>query len=824
MHSRSLSATVLASIAVVALCAFRFTPRHVTQANPVSPTIPLYGSGLVLGPAEQLPGLAKRLPFKARVYKWLTRKGDTQYVPGLWREADCSLSERFVDLAGSSVVRVIPGYAARLRADAGLAPGGGAFPSGCIDAVAGRAARNLTGGRLPNGTYFGAGPDFHTSGGVALYLSDGVTVTSHSTLAIVPPDSNQDVVYLETGDFNGDGKPDLVVAIDGYGGVATARIAFLAGDGAGAFAAPVFSTIVSGSGSSAFISGFTVADFDRDGKPDIVATADAGAGAAGIVFLAGQGNGTFAAHVLGLVPGYGVIGLDIDGNGILDLATFSGDVLFGDGSGGFTLAPGARFEYGDLAAADFDDDGHVDLAIASNGADSSLVRVWRGDGGGHFTPLEPAYPLVYGSMSADLTVSDLDGDGNADLVVGSAGDGRYGPGINTQAQTQLLLGLGDGRFASPPAFERAVQLAADFDRDGHADMLATDGGSGVRILAGDGAGAFAPGVASPLGFATHDDTPVFLAHDLTGDGKLDLVALETSLSSPLLHVRAGDGNGGFAATGQDLALPFVPQAYARGNASTPALADFDGDGRVDLVAIGTSAGVSSLYRLKGQSGGTFAAPTAIGTPLHAGEYDASTVAAAVFDGDGRPDLALADGGDTFASPTVAGGIAVLRNTGSGFAPALALAGPTSPDGLAVGDADGDGHADVIATGAPGSKLYVFLGHGDGTFAAPLVSDLPDIWYRAIALADIDGDGRADLVLGNCCGLTFAWFARGEGGGHFATPIALPLAVSPAGLALADFDGNGRPDLYVHGGGFDEYVAVYMNTGRDAIFASGFESP
>lgn len=821
MCAKQQAQITLALVLVIVLCAFSFTPRHITQANPVSTSIPFYGNGLVLGPAEQLPTLRKHVPLKVRIYKWLARRGDTQYVPGLWRESNCSLSARWVDLADQSIVLTTPAYAQTLREFAGLGSGGGTFPNGCTDAVAGRAAREIAGGRLPNGTYFGAGPDFNTDGSLTLYRSNGTTVTSQATLTVVPDNSNQYLGQLETGDFDGNGTPDIVVAIGGYTNVSTARIAFLAGDGVGGFAAPVFSTVVAGSGSSAQVSGFTVADFDQDGELDIVATADAGSGASGVVFMHGSGNGTFAANLLSSTPGYGVIGLDIDGNNTLDLATFNGDILFGNGSGGFTLAPGQRFTYGSLASADFDSDGDVDLAITSDGTDSSLVRVWLGDGSGQFTRMDQAYPLVYGSMSADMTISDLDGDAQPDLLMGGAGDGRFGPGINTQGQTQVLLGRGDGRFASPPGFERAVRVAADFDSDGNDDLLAVDTTNGVQILAGP---SFAAGTISPIGVTMSIERPVFATRDLSGDGKLDLVVVETSTSSPALHVRAGNGLGGFAASGQDLVLAFVPQDYARGNASTPALADFNADGQPDLAIIGRAGSTTSLYRFNGQAGGTFAAPTIIGTAMHAGEYDSSTVAAADFDGDGDADLALADAGDTFASPTVPGGVGVLLSTGSGFAAMVPLPGPSFPDGLAVGDVNGDNHADIVASGSPGSRLYVFLGNGNGTFAAPLTSDLPDIWFRSIAIGDVDSDGVADLVLGNCCGLTFGWFAKGTGAGQFATPISIPLVVSPAGLALADFNGDDHADLYAQSDGFNSYISVHMNAWRDEIFANGFESP
>ncbi len=833
MHCPTVPRVLLASALVAALCGFTFVRNHITRAPIVDDTTPFYGAGLVLGPLEQLPGMAKRTPLKYRFYKFIQRKGSTQYVRGLRREADCSLSALYANLADYTIARTRSHFEQQLRRAAGLTGSAGGFPNGCIDIALGTAARNVAGARLPGGGYFGAGPDFHADTAIVVYRSDGATITDHHDISLAPDGSNQFVGELAVADFNGDGNLDYAVEIGAYGNDAVARIAFLAGDGAGGFGAPTYSIVAAaptGSGKSAFPIGMTIADFDGDAKLDLAASVSIGGVEHSTVLLRGHGDDSFDAAVL-VADGIGddLVAADFNGDDKLDIASGDGYILFGNGSGGFTPAPEQTFDYGALAVADFDNDDKLDLAVREFSGDGSLIYIWQGDGSGGFTRLEPGYATGYGSGTSDLLATDLDGDGNADLVVGSGGDGIYGPSINSQGQTHFLLGRGDGTLASPPVYRKAVQTVADFDGDSRLDLVAFDaegGAPGARVLPGDGHGRFGQGPFTALGFGTGPGSaPPIVAHDVNGDGKADLVALEHwSSSSAYVHTRLGNGDGTFHAAGQDLAVSFDVQSPYAGNAALPAIADFNGDGKPDLAVIGFASEHSTLYVLNGNGDGSFAEPATVDATLVSDGLAPSRVVASDLDGDGAPDLVVADGGAPFASPALPGGLRAYRNLGSGtFSPAPALAGPDYPDGIDVGDVDGDGVPDIVAAGTPGyDTMYIFKGRGDASFEAPRTSTLPDIWFRSIVIADVDGDGRNDLTLGNCCGLTFAWFARGDGAGNFATPRILPLAVSPTGLMLADLDGNAHPDLLVHGRGYLDDIRVYLNMWTDAIFASGFE--
>jgi hypothetical protein len=831
---------VLALAAIAVLCGFTFQRHHITQAPVIDRSAPFFGAGLVIGPAEQLPGIAKRVPLKLKLYKWLQRKGDTQYVPGLMRQPDCSLSESFVDLADYTIARTLPHFETRLRSAAGLDGAFGTYPEGCADPLLGTAARNGAGGRLPNGHFYGAGPDFHADTAIVVYRSDGETLLDQHDIELAPEGSTQFVGNFAVADFNRDDKPDYAVSVGAYGDDAIARIVILLGDGAGGYAAPVSYTVgaaPAGSGKSAFVDGFTVADFDNDTKLDIAASYNMGSNEGGIVLLGGRGDGTFdAAAMVAPELGYTLVSADFNGDTKPDLASGDGRILFGDGNGAFNLAPGPRFDGGVLATGDLNDDGKADLVVYSQAGDGSPLHVWLGDGTGQFSRTEAGYATGYGSGSSDIDVTDLDGDGHADIVFGSSGDGIYGPSINSQGQTQFLLGRGDGTLASPPFWTNTVSTVGDFDRDGNADLLALDTSTqnhGVRPMLGDGHGAFHAGAFSSLGFGFYEQTlAAWLAVDLDGDGKLDLVATQTELSGPpsgTIHTRLGNGDGTFHASGTDLALGMGLGTYSYASGNIPAAADFNGDGKLDLAVIGYSASSSGLYVIAGNGSGGLQAPQAIDNALIGDGNPPSAVVATDFDGDGKPDLVVIDAGRRYESPPIEGSTRVYRNLGASFAAPVTLPSVVYPEALTVGDVNGDTRADIVIAAAPSGfandTLYVFPGNGDGTFQTARTQNLPDYWFQSIAVGDVDQDGKPDLLIGNCCGLTFGWYARGGGTGTFATPSILPLTVSPTALSLADFTGDGRLDLLVQAGyATMPNVRTFPNTFRDAIFANGFDAP
>src|SRR5947209_3415234 len=240
-------------------------------------------------------------------------------------------------------------------------------------------------------------------------------------------------------------------------------------------------------------------------------------------------------------------------------------------------------------------------------------------------------------------------------------------------------------------------------------------------------------------YAAHGDPRAVALGDFNHDGRPDLVSANNGSGD--LSVLLGSAGGGFGAA-IDSAPSGSPVAVATG--------DFNGDGKLDAVS-GDGGSKDIAVRL-GNGDGTFAAPTVIGG-LHGN--NSPDVATADFNGDGKLDIVVANGAPPGADHA---SISVLLGKGDGTfeAPALYYTGNTyqTAGRIAVGDFNADGHPDIVVAetgcGYGGSGPVVLLNNGDGTFASQGAIDTTtgDACPDSVAAADLNGDGRADVVTGN----------------------------------------------------------------------------
>jgi hypothetical protein len=245
---------------------------------------------------------------------------------------------------------------------------------------------------------------------------------------------------------------------------------------------------------------------------------------------------------------------DINRDGNPDILVTNADsgtltVLLGDGRGKFISAPGSPFAAGgqpnDIGISDMNGDGNLDLVIPNH--QTPYITILLGDGKGGFRPA-PGSPFDVHSFPHPhgVAIGDFDGDGKPDVMTDSWGHN----------QVQLLSGDGRGGLHLPgrffPTGHRPYERlrTADFNHDGHPDIVTTNLDDGtVTILLGDGKGNFHEAPGSPIA-AGGKPWQMFVG-DVNGDGNADLAIIPyqrdlTDESQDVLTILIGDGRGGFA--------------------------------------------------------------------------------------------------------------------------------------------------------------------------------------------------------------------------------------------------------------------------------------
>jgi hypothetical protein len=365
-----------------------------------------------------------------------------------------------------------------------------------------------------------------------------------------------------------------------------------------------------------------------------------GSHAAGAQAAADCGKAAFRAassHPVGASPGSIVAG-DLNDDGKLDLVVASEEaanlsILIGAGAGRFTAAAGSPVAAGrkpnDIALGRFNADKELDIAVANH--EASFLTVLVGDGRGRFRLADGSpIPVDVKPHPHGIATADFDGDGRLDLVI---------DGWETD-EVKVLRGGGDGRFyahATLRVGRHPYQRVRSWDvnGDGHADIVTANlRGASVTVLHGNGRGAFSEAPGSP--FPANPFPTSVVAGDFNDDGHRDLAVTNSPSNS------AGSGQDGLSVllnNGRGELRRTANEPLATGRAPTQLVAaDFDGDGRDDIAVSNMNSGTVTIACLATDENIRVVDTIAVGR-LPKG------IAAGDFDANGRPDLAVANNGD-----------------------------------------------------------------------------------------------------------------------------------------------------------------------------------
>lgn len=588
---------------------------------------------------------------------------------------------------------------------------------------------------------------------------DTVNFLEFSVGAANPP-FGPNVIWIELGDINGDGRDDLVMSSSSQ-----SDFIIFVQNAQGQLEAAANSPFP-GSRSQ---ERFTIADVNGDGRNDLISIDDADRELN--VYLQDAQGGLAAAPYspIPTQPSRELVVGDLNGDGFNDVAAVNQDAaqvtVFLQDPVTHALAEANFSPLGSddrplsLNIGDFDGNGLNDLAVVSDSFNT--LQIYRQRDG--------MLRREQSSLSTDarpfgVTVGDFDSNGQADLVVsGFAADTLQIFHQNGQAALQLQT-VGPNN-----AGVRAVHMSIeDLNGDGLNDVIITDFfGSQLLIYEQNRLGKLseAPRILSLPG-----RVGIHVVGDFNGDSRPDIAVTDTDGATLTVYFQDAQGN---LSPGPALPIASFVFEMCKG--------DFNGDGRMDLAAGGFSTGEVTLYYQQAQGG--------FGAAVQLPSANSPVPAAADINGDGLDDLIVGN----FS----AAGLDIYLQDGSGnlVQTSTQLLTDDRARTIIPSDLNGDGRMDISVLGTTTDRVRRLIQDAQGNFVEGGSSEvLVAGSLFDIAQGDINGDGLADYGIADGFGASTQAIVGNRLNGLSPINPAINAGVEVLAIAIGDLNGDGKDDL------------------------------
>ena len=627
---------------------------------------------------------------------------------------------------------------------------------------------------------------------------------------------------ISIGDLNGDNKPDIAVADYGESVVSV----FLNTTATGA-ATPSFSGRIDIlTGDYTYPSSVCIGDLNGDGMQDLAVTIN-NYQAAVLINTTSPGASTISfSGITSYVAGSGATSIslsDLNGDGKKDIAVANSNVsnvsIFTNttapGSTSPTFSSKTDFTAGNSASAlsigDLNGDGKPDLITANGmwaGSNASVLLNTTTPGTSSPTFLAKT-DFATGNRPYSVAIGDLNGDKKPDFALANNLSSNVSVYLNTTATGVATPVLSANEADFTTGITPYSVAIGDINGNGMPDLaVANTGNNYVSILLN----MTTPG-SDVFSFSTHTDfltgsAPRSVAlSDLNGDGKPDMVVANSSSITVSIYINTttpGATTPTFT-TNTDFTTGITPYSVS--------ISDLNGDGKQDLVVANYSSTSVSVFfntTISGASVPTFTAKNDF--TVGSNPY---SVATGDLNGDGKPDLVVANGGSNSIS------VLINTTTPGGSSPTFTaktdFTTGSNPRSVTIGDINGDGRSDVAAANYSSNSISVLLNTTTSGSTTPSFTARTDFaagnGTNYISFADLNGDFKLDLITADYSFYATSVFLNTTTPGASTPAFTSRTEVLPGGqpyaLAVRDLNGDGKPDVAVGNGSLSS-VSILLN--------------